>query len=928
MSTPSVSAPVFVTLSSLIPREKDPRWVRVAKVIACITFLIPFFLAIWDLACWGCRSLSSKNVVPLSMQRPRSNSAPSIHPPQANPSQLEEFDSIHDGWIRMSDSPPKRSTPSQVGINGFSPGSLSPLVLGPHHGGAASAASSVLSPLALGSPARLSSHATVSSSADLESEFEMITSSPSMRPQPTPSKLLPIQQLLEKLAHLFFVPENPQKEFKYRYALDSMYREIHTYCNLNTLLKNLKTTLGFDPEVAYTTGTIPTEFPFAANAYCALRALSNKEGYQGIRQQYAHFLYFLRQALNQMNDIGEVPAHQSARELLLNICYAKYAKVEMYPHLQAFVLAALNKEMPTLNLSELAREIHSANEQLRNAEAQFKKPALARDLGDSGKLWGAIGLGGFDPTATSNTPYVHSIRVLKNGRKVTVLRHGTPTADKTILAAAKIGLQWLLSFVSRASADSIQPEVIPEYRALLQSLNGKNILYVNHQMFSQNHTTIGESARSHALIRLEKEHPNFHCLCLPMDGKFWKASYLDKLSLSQLKKDLLDALILETDGFRLPQQIKARHEKLRAYFTEVLDAIHENYFSNSDEFPIEKKWAFTMLFFSEIEDSFIDELNIHYMNASCKDDKDRGNARKIGNAMKHAMLLGKENDQKVLREIFILALAPYIIKNEEIVEHRLEMGLSVIELIASLSDAQKSSIRNHPLIGCKLLEQRIPKDYAPQYALMSENAFISMLYDMEKAGYEETFSDWTFESDCAAVYCKEGVWDLSALKNQILKDLDRIFLQLQGRRLSTKEKPQDPEIDKAGKFQEIIEFLGLSHLQFESVSFKPQNPVTTKALNYLSMLHQGSTLSAAGALFRRFAGNIPVHARQSSGIHKQNVFPTQISTRENGELEIVQYFELMNEEDKFRPIPVKATIVVHGDHSATITWKMEYTQRD
>ena len=921
--TPSpISAPLFSSVSALLPKEKDPRWLQVAKVIALFSVVIPLLSILWDLARYGYNALSSKNVSPLPAPRPRSHSDP-VHPtpPVPRPTNTTSCDSPQSSALDSSEWT-RLSSPLVPLPNPQSP--ISPLALG------SPAAAPFPPPLILGPSARpgLSSHATVSTvveeskNPEPDDELVHVQASPSIAPHPAPSKLLPIQPLLDKLVHLFFVPENPQKEFKYRYALETMHRELHAHGNLNTLLNRLRQSLNIDPEQAYTSGKIPPVFPFAANAYCAFRALDNPKGYKGIRQQYAHFLFFLRQALSQSDQIGNGPALRSAHDLLLKLCFAKYAKVEMYPHLQTFVLAALNRQMPMVALSDLAHAIHSANEQLQSAEAQFKKPALSLNFGASGKAWGALGLGGFDPTATSNTPYVHSKRMFRSGKEVEILRHGTPTADKTLLAAARGGIQWLASFVSPITPDSIQPEVIPEYKAFLRSVQDKNLLYVNHQVFSSKPTLVGESARSHALVQLEKEHPNFHCLCLPMDGKFWKQSYLEKASVTELKNDLLNALLLETDGFRLPRDLKKRHEKLRAHFTKVLDAVHEGYFSNAEEISLKDKWAFNMLFFSEIEDSFIEELNISYMNSSCKDDKDRGNARKIGNAIKNAMLLGKENDPKTLEEIFILALAPFIIKNEEIIEHRLEMGLALIDLVARLTNEQKGAIRNDPLIGCKLLDQQIPKDFAPQYGSMTSDDYIAQLQQMAQSHYSETHRDWNFVKECAAVYQKQGIWNLAALKAQITKDLSRIWLQLSGTDYSTKRNPQDVDANPEEAFKKLIAHLKLENIPFDSNAYQPNDQQLNRALTFLSMLQQGSSGSIAILLNRRFQGNLEINARQSLDALNQNRFATQISTLASGELRIVQYFELTNVDGAFNPIPILATIVVHGDGSATTTWVM------
>jgi hypothetical protein len=346
---------------------------------------------------------------------------------------------------------------------------------------------------------------------------------------------------------------------------------------------------------------------------------------------------------------------------------------------------------------------------LKTVPFLYQQRGIAKDWS---KLLGTVGLW-FDPSAGSNVSWVHSLQITEEGRKILVLRHGTPTQDPGVggVLLREVGnLTSYVPFVGRTLCASTWASVVPEFEAHLAADKTKQTLYVNHQEYdaSGHETSHGEGDRSQAIRDLEKRHKNFHFLALPFDGPLWKKRSVPR-KVDTLCQLLCDSLIGQKNGFCLPKEMQNVDGN---HIMAMLNQIHQLYFSGQEFTSVKEEKAFIMLFYSELKDYAKRVLLINYIVSACKDNKDRGNASTTVDMGKNMVKLGQEDDPERLREIFFSVLGPFIIKNEEIIDSRLEFALAVLEHLASLSPQQRKAIRETPSVsGFKLARQVVPREY-------------------------------------------------------------------------------------------------------------------------------------------------------------------------------------------------------------------------
>jgi len=473
----------------------------------------------------------------------------------------------------------------------------------------------------------------------------------------------------------------------------------------------------------------------------AIAALNQSENEKLIRDAYKIFISESRNALMLAKKLPKVP-----HELMMGINFLKlihhlkYTSVSMYPFFVDFISKALASSkyrynIPDLDLHNVADAIHNANQSLKRKylSIDYLQEYFAMQLK---KLEGTIGLF-FDPSADSNTPWVHSYQeFVRNGQRkvITVLRHGTPTRDPGVAGAIlreSMNVVNRLPF-SKISRNSLRDLVVvtPEYRANLEANPHAQFLYVNHQEYTDDNDRPlhGEGSRSLALQALQRQHKNFHFAAFPMDGRIWKK--LKSFSIDELKQILFDSLINQDNGFALPDQLSVNENHVKL----LLNKIHQFYFMNEEIEGLDQKTAFIMIFYSYLKNYLKAELNIDFIANPCKDYKDRGNASSLTDMIINMMLLRQEKDPKRLEELFFTALGPFIIKNEAIIDERLEMALVVIEQIAKLSTDQKEAIREAfpRMTGLEIISQTVPKD-VPECLLKPNGPGFRIVNDVEMA---------------------------------------------------------------------------------------------------------------------------------------------------------------------------------------------------
>ncbi len=626
------------------------------------------------------------------------------------------------------------------------------------------------------------------------------------------------RELVDNLYSWIFDPGNPEKGKKYEYSLYS------TRCALDEKFRGWKGRLL--PRLLERS----SDSLFAKSAYFALNSLKDHaESDEEIRAQYAFILSNVREALSHIpSQRFDTPELRETLQMILHFCHFKFTRVHMYPFLNDFipkVLAAprLGEDpykLPAFTLKDFSRDIQMANDRLFTAPAEYRQTLFVKEFK---KFKGAIGWG-FDPNGDSNTPWVHSIQEAETeqgARVCTVLRHGTPTIDPGILGTVTRIVQNILRW-----APSQQALVIPEYRALLAADPEKVFLYVNHQEYdgTGQYWVTAERDRTRALQQLERDFKNFNFLSLPMDGSIWENDSLEKSSMQDLKKILFESLMTETNGFSFPRNLM-ENEAQQQRVMRILEEVHKLYFRGEELSPDMKK-AFIVLFYSELKDYLKNILKADYIASPCKDNKDRGNVSTTVDMMKNLVKLGLENDPDRLREVFISVLGPFIIKNEHILQGRLQIALNVINILAGLSEAEKGRIRERPISGYQIKKQTVPKEEASWSQMVGQKKFIAFVENMKRLKEKRVVPGELLQDQLVSTYLRDGLWNLAALKGQIVRDMPCCEMRLNGERML--------------QFDSVCRELDLKPEMFFEAVKDPELPPRIKgALRFLAMFQQG-----------------------------------------------------------------------------------------
>ena len=547
---------------------------------------------------------------------------------------------------------------------------------------------------------------------------------------------------------------------KFRYPLLNMQRAFQQYLNQHPdFLSTLAATLSIREKAPSPTG-IFNETQQDIHVYRALLALSGRDPrytnqVNGPQIQYQDFLTHFRKALSIR------PSYHDPYSKCLNVlAFAFYKDNSMSDYLASYITMALSHagfSVPQhLSLNDLHDLMMHANKALHRANSTEQQNVVLQSFG---KLQGTLG-SWFDPTMTENSPWLHhiTIRLTSDGaqKPMIVLRHGTPTSDGALSAATG-------SFVN------------PEYRAFLRELEAQNqrLLYTNFQTKSgADPDGQAETNRSAALSQLQSEHPNFYFLSLPMDGPLWTHA-----SSSQAEFIASLTQMQASNGFKLPRHNTNPQPILTQEQTQQIAQYISNFF-----FPREGHWTITeqrqflLLFHSALQDWFCSALNIDVMNATCKDDKDRGNISKLTTLLFRALILGRQNDPQVLQSIFFAALGPFIIKNEPIImPGRLEVFLHLLERVAHFKPSHWETLaeRHSQVTGFTTKNLRFP-DQQNWLAQLPPETQSVMLQNLAE---RRAFRSWTV--DALALSLRDApVPNRTVTYNSSSRDLTYVMSQL------------------------------------------------------------------------------------------------------------------------------------------------------
>ncbi|MGL4348781.1 MAG: hypothetical protein ACRCSV_04930 [Chlamydiales bacterium] len=448
-----------------------------------------------------------------------------------------------------------------------------------------------------------------------------------------------------------------------------------------------------------------TEFSSDSNLD-ELKSILNQENLDS-REKYRQYVDLTRKLLR------DTTLESSTRERLEKLCYDQFTRNVMTNFIEQFLHEATNNSLKSpseLSMYTIADAIIATNDQLKNSPSKKELLALY-----SQKLAGELGIN-FDPTKYSNIPEIRSIHTVKSSSKnkpyeIIYMRHGTPTIETGIINAPQHTDNFLTHFIKRLGSTLLKnynATTVPEYGAFLNRSRDLNqaVLYVNHQNMTSE--TSREYSRSRAIQNHETTHPtHFFFMALPLDGVM--LNYVEDTD--EWKRGLIDSLMQEKNGFRLPVELKKYFYKdkdtLEKQFIDLLDQLHNLYFGSK---PLNHKdqQILLMIFYSYLKDFVKEKYQIQIMVSACKDNKDRGNTSSSIDEAIYNLRLGRENDSNALYDLYIRFFAPFIIKYEHIVPRRFKLLLGVLEHITILTDSQKQAIRQFQINDFEILDQKVP----------------------------------------------------------------------------------------------------------------------------------------------------------------------------------------------------------------------------
>lgn len=402
-----------------------------------------------------------------------------------------------------------------------------------------------------------------------------------------------------------------------------------------------------------------------------IEALLKKHSNNELSKDYEGYTCALRDAINTKEYKNNKYVQLSL--ILQELCFAKFVST-ILTGLQEKTLKNIIKSNPSRNmiLSNISKCIEEDNKVLWEQPRGEVRQSVLLNLE---KLCNATGINS-DQLSRANIPELRSIHKIKQNSKehsIYYIRYPTPTIQ--LLSSAAIAPEFI------GFLDYIQKE---------ESF----FLHVNHQYMdkeSKNPRHVADNNRAKAIQELEDTHTVFHFLSLPFDGPIIKE--IDKESLKDWKENLVDALIKEKRGFKLPKKFKESAASKKKEIEQLLDKLQNLYFSEKSELNGTERRVLLVIFYSYLKDYFKSEYQIRIMASVCKDNKDRGNVSACIDEALFNLRLGRENDPQALRDLHLRILSPFIFRNEGIVSHRLKFLTDLLDHISTLGDDQKEKIR-------------------------------------------------------------------------------------------------------------------------------------------------------------------------------------------------------------------------------------------
>ncbi|PWU14639.1 MAG: hypothetical protein C5B45_04100 [Chlamydiae bacterium] len=391
--------------------------------------------------------------------------------------------------------------------------------------------------------------------------------------------------------------------------------------------------------------------------------------------------------------------HQETASIIQELCFAKFVYTILTDLEEGILKNTIGFDSPrNMTSSNISKWIKEDNKILsKQHKTVWQSIVLNYEKGCN-----AAGINS-DQLCSANIPELRSIHRVEQGSEpynVYYIRYPTPTIETR---------QSLWARCKGANATAIALEFI----GFLDRIQRKKIpfLHVNHQyMDKKNHDFLlsADNNRAEAIQRLEETYGVFHFLSLPFDGPV--IDEIDKEDFIKWKQNLVSNVIGEKEGFKLPKKFRKSAASKQQEIGQLLDKLHNLYFSEKPELNRAERRVLLVIFYSYLKEYFKSGYQIRIMASVCKDNKDRGNVSACIDEALFNLRLGKENNQRALKDLHLRILSPFIFRNERIVEHRLAFLTNLLDHIATLDEAQKRKIHAFKVNEqYQIIDQWIPR---------------------------------------------------------------------------------------------------------------------------------------------------------------------------------------------------------------------------
>lgn len=502
---------------------------------------------------------------------------------------------------------------------------------------------------------------------------------------------------LDRVKYFFISSDHPSKLEKY-----------------NHILAQYTHHLGGEQKIQEALQTLERTGPSTLKDHTmnALRALLGEGEWAGknSRERYQDFVKELRAAI-------ETPEYQEQRENLNNSCVKiiqdlvkiRWFESEMYSHLEKstnlFISPQTKESIDGVNVGSFSETFKEANKGIKNAHPELRKRQVSLL---NQRLQGMTGAKDF--SGTENIPFIRCQYDYNNEdtgkvESIKYMRHSRPTVGGSFLDHLIGMINRIVTKIFGGRLDKVSDgeTIASDYEEAIRIAKDQNeaIFYVVHQRRA---TGIfeNEGDGTKLIEELDEKHDNFHVLVQSVQGPLFerKKEYKDLKTMDELKTALINSFGDSPDSpNRLPNAVRDNYYYLQ-HLEEIFDEVKDIFFPDVDQ-PTQDQWEqMILLFYVFQKDDLKFRLNgddtVKYYTTPCKDFLDRGGNMALIEDMVHYYMANENPSPEDLKHTLYTTLGtPILVKKTQVVEHHIERGLKIVDLLATLSAEKKGQLRAH-----------------------------------------------------------------------------------------------------------------------------------------------------------------------------------------------------------------------------------------